>query len=115
VDIVSQLVENGKPYSHMLSDMIGLANNGAYQASRNSAGDITITGRLPVAAGYWTSTMDGGTPTVMHIGSTYAGYRTDGTDYGYVSSGYNWTYTDTGLQLLRSTVGELANVRCVRQ
>jgi hypothetical protein len=101
--------------SRSISDMIGLKQNGAYQASRNSAGDITITGRIPVSAGYWTSTMDNGTPTVMHIGSTYGGYRTDGTDYGYVSSGYNWTYTDTGLQLLRSTVGELANVRCVRQ
>ena len=59
--------------------------------------------------------MDNETPTVMHIGSTYGGYTTNGTDYGYVSSGYNWSYTDAGLGLTRSTVGELANVRCVRQ
>ena len=98
-----------------ITSIVGLQSNWAYQASRNSAGDVTITSRLPVSAAYWTSTMDGGTPTVMHIGSSYAGYNTTGTDYGYVNSGYQWAYTDTGLQLQRSTTGELANARCVRQ
>lgn len=101
--------------SSTIASLIGLQSNGAYQASRNSAGDVTISSRLPVSASYWTSTMDGGTPTVMHVGSTYAGYSTTGTDYGYVNSGYQWAYTDTGLQLQRSTTGELANARCVRQ
>ena len=101
--------------SSTIASLIGLQSNGAYQATRNSGGDVTISSRLPVSASYWTSTMDGGTPTVMHIGSSYAGYTTTGTDYGYVNSGYQWAYTDTGLQLQRSTTGELANARCVRQ
>lgn len=51
----------------------------------------------------------------MHIGSTYAGYNTTATEYGYVNNnGYQWTYTDTGLELIASTTGELANVRCIR-
>jgi hypothetical protein len=94
--------------------MISLNQNGAYQGSRNTNGDITLANRLSVGAAYWTSSVDGGTPTVMHIGSPYAGYTTTGTDYGYVNSGYQWTYMDTGLQLMRSTTGELANVRCIR-
>jgi hypothetical protein len=98
-----------------IGSLIGLQLNGAYQASRNTGGDVTISSRPPVSAAYWTSTMDGGTPTVMHIGSTYGGYTTTGTDYGYVNSSYQWAYTDSGLELQRSTVGELANVRCVRQ
>jgi hypothetical protein len=101
--------------SSTISSLIGLQSNWAYQASRNTGGDITITSRLPVSAGYWTSTMDGSTPTVMHIGSRYAGYNTTGTDYGYVNTSSQWSYTDTGLELMTSTTGELANARCVRQ
>ncbi len=101
--------------SSTLASLISLQSNWAYQASRNSAGDVTISSRLSVSAGYWTSTMDGVTPTVMHIGSRYAGYNTTGTDYGYVNTSSQWSYTDTGLELMQSTVGELANARCVRQ
>ena len=54
-----------------------------------------ITGRLAVTAAYWSSSIDGGVPLVMHIGSNYQGYNTTGTDYGYVNNGYQWTYTDT--------------------
>ena len=98
-----------------IPSLIGLQPNGAYQGSRNTGGDITIASRLSVAGAYWTSSVDSGTPIVMHIRPDYGGYNTTGTDYGYVNSGYQWIYTDTGLELQRSTTGELANVRCVRQ
>ena len=98
-----------------ISSLISLGQNGAYQGSRNTNGDIVITGRLSVSAAYWTSSSDGGVPIIMHVGSTYAGYNTTGTDYGYVNSGYQWTYGDNGLSLIRSTTGELANVRCIKQ
>lgn len=101
--------------SSTISSLIGLQSNGAYQGSRNTGGDITIASRLSVAGAYWTSSVDSGIPIVMHIGSVYAGYTTTGTDYGYVNRGYQWTYTDTGLELLRSTTGELANIRCIKQ
>lgn len=101
--------------STSIASIISLEQNSAYQGSRNTNGDISIAGRLSVAAAYWSSSVDGGVPMVMHIGSSYAGYSTNGTDYGYVSTGNRWTYTDTGLELLRSTTGELANVRCIRQ
>lgn len=100
--------------STTVASLISLSQNGAYQGSRNTGGDITITNRLSVDAAYWTSSVENGIPIVMHIGSSYAGYTTDGTDYGYVNNWYQWTYTDNGLQLLRSTTGELANVRCIR-
>ncbi len=73
-----------------------------------------VSGRLPVDAAYWASSQIGERSMVMHIGSSYAGYNTSGTDYGYAYTGYQWTYTDTGLQLIESTTGELANVRCIR-
>ncbi len=97
-----------------IANLISLGQNGSYQGSRNTAGDVSITGRLSPVAAYWSSTNDGGTPIVMHIGSTYAGYNTTGTDYGYVNNGYNWTYNNNGLELVRSTTGELANVRCIK-
>ena len=97
-----------------IASLISLEQNGAYQGVRNTNGDISISGRLSVAAAYWSSSVDGNVPMVMHLGSSYAGYNTNGTDYGYVNNGYRWTYTDTGLELLRSTTGELANVRCIR-
>ena len=100
--------------STTIGSLISLQSNWGYQASRNSGWDVSLTSRLPVSAAYWTSTMDGGTPTVLHIGSSYAGYNTTGTDYGYVNNSYQWAYTDTGLTLQRSTTGELANVRCMR-
>ena len=64
-----------------ISSLISLGQNGAYQGSRNTNGDIVITGRLSVSAAYWTSSSDGGVPIIMHVGSTYAGYNTTGTDY----------------------------------
>ena len=70
--------------------------------------------RLSVAGAYWTRTYDGDTSIIMHIGSSYAGYNTTGTDYGYANRGYDWNLTDTGLELLRSTTSELANVRCIK-
>jgi uncharacterized protein (TIGR02145 family) len=97
-----------------ISNLISLKQNGSYQGSRNTNGDIVITGRLPATAAYWSSSVDGGVPVVMHVGSTYQGYNTTGTDYGYVNNAYQWTYSDTGLSLLRSTTGELANVRCIK-
>ena len=97
-----------------ISSLISLGQNGSYQGSRNTNGDITITGRLSATAAYWSSSVESGVPIVMHVGSTYQGYNTTGTDYGYVNSGYQWTYGDTGLSLLRATTGELANVRCMR-
>lgn len=96
-----------------VANMISLNQNGAYQGTRNTNGDISITGRLSVAAAYWTSSIESGNPIVMHIASGYSPYGST-TNYGYVSNGYQWTYTDGGLQLLSSTTGELANVRCIR-
>lgn len=98
-----------------IASLISLGQNGSYQGSRNTNGDIVITGRLSANAAYWSSSVDGGVPIVMHVGSTYQGYNTTGTDYGYVNNGYQWTYGDAGLSLLRSTTGELANTRCIKQ
>lgn len=97
-----------------VASLISLPQNGAYQGYRNTNGDIVVSGRLSVDAAYWSSSQNGEIPMVMHIGSSYAGYNTSGTDYGYRYTGYQWTYTDTGLQLIESTTGELANVRCIR-
>lgn len=97
-----------------VANLLSLPRNGGYQASKNTNGDVTITGRLSVEGSYWSSTYEGSNPIVMHLSSTYAGYSTNGTDYGYTSNGYVWTYTDTGLNLLASTTGELANVRCIK-
>lgn len=97
-----------------VASLISLPQNGAYQWYRNTNGDIVVSGRLPVDAAYWASSQIGERSMVMHIGSSYAGYNTSGTDYGYAYTGYQWTYTDTGLQLIESTTGELANVRCIR-
>lgn len=100
--------------STTIASLISLGQNGSYQGSRNTNGDIVIIGRLSASAAYWSSSVEGGVPVVMHVASSYAGYNTTGTDYGYVNNAYQWTYTDTGLALLRSTTGELANVRCIR-
>lgn len=98
-----------------IMSILGLSQNAGYQASRNTAGDVTINARLPVSASYWTSTYYGSSPIVMHLGSTYMGYNTNATEYGYVNNGYEWIRNDTGLELVNSTTGELANVRCIRK
>ncbi len=97
-----------------IADLISLPQNGAYQGYRNTNGDIVISGKLSANAAYWSSSVNGNIPMVMHVWSSYAGYNTTGTDYGYTYTGYQWTYSDSGLQLLESTTGELANVRCIR-
>lgn len=98
-----------------IANIINLPLNAGYIATRNSYGDIAIDGRLSVGASYWTSTHYNQSPIVMRIGSRYLWYHTNGTEFGYVNKGYEWIDTDTGLSLINSTAGELANVRCIKK
>lgn len=97
-----------------LSNLLNLPYNGAYYGYRDTAGDITLSHRADVNGAYWTSTLEGSTPVVLHLGSSYAGYRTDGTDYTRDGSRTRWEYMDNGLALTQSQYSELANVRCIK-
>lgn len=97
-----------------LASLLSLPYNWAYYGYRDTAGDVTLSHRADVNGAYWTSTLEGNTPTVLHLGSSYAGYRTDGTDYSRSSNSTRWQYSDTGLALVQSQYSELANVRCIK-
>lgn len=101
-----------------LATLLALPVNGAYRGYKDSNSDVRVEARYDVTAAYWSSTVEyngGYFPVVMHLGSTYAGYRTDGTDYSQRYNGYNWQYTDVGLELVTGTSSELANVRCIKK
>ncbi len=102
-----------------LSSLLNLPLNGAYRGYKDSNSDVRLEARYDVSGAYWSSTVEynggGYFPVVLHLGSTYAGYRTDGTDYSYRNNGYTWQYTDTGLQLVAGSSSEVANVRCIKK
>lgn len=98
-----------------LATLLGLSYNGGFYGYRDSAGNVTLSARADVNGAYWTSTFEGGSnPTILHLASGYAGYRTDGTDYSRSSDSVRWQYTDSGLYLVQSTYSEIANVRCIK-
>lgn len=97
-----------------VATLLDLAYNGAFYGYRDSAGNVTLSARADVNWAYWTSTTDGSTPTILHLASWYAWYRTDGTDYVRNIDTTRWQYSDTGLALVASNYSELANVRCIK-
>jgi uncharacterized protein (TIGR02145 family) len=101
--------------STSLASLLSLSYNGAYYGYRDSAGNVSLSARADVNGAYWTSSVEGSNPTVLHFASNYAGYRTDGTDYSNTSSSYRWQYSDTGLSLVQSDYSEIANVRCIKK
>lgn len=98
-----------------LATLLGLSYNGGFYGYRDSEGNVTLSSRADVNGAYWTSTLEGSTPTILHLASGYAWYRTDGTDYSRSNDSARWVYTDTGLHLMQSTYSELANVRCIKK
>jgi hypothetical protein len=102
-----------------LKSLLSLPLNGAYRGYKDSNSDVRLEARYDVDGAYWSSTVEynngGYFPVVLHFNSSYAGYRTDGTDYSYSSNSYRWQYTDTGLELVGGTSSELANVRCIKK
>lgn len=100
------------------SNLINLPRNGGFRGYKDTSGDVRIEGRNDVAGSYWTSTYSyngGYFPMMMKLGNVYQNVRMDGTYYGYNNYGYNWQYTDTGLELIGGTSTDLANVRCIRK
>jgi hypothetical protein len=101
-----------------LNTLLTLPTNGSYRGNRDTNGDIILESRYDVNGAYWTSTFEysnGYFPTVLHLGSTYQNYRTNGTDYSYQRNSYNWQYTDIGLSLVAGTSSEMANIRCIKK
>lgn len=101
-----------------ITTLLNLSRNGGYRGYKDSNSDVRIENRTDTQASYWSSTMSyngGYYPTIMRVGSVYQGYRLDGTYYSTSNSGYNWQYTDTGLELVSGTSSDLANVRCIRK
>ena len=103
--------QNGKT----LATLLGLPYNGAFYGYRDSDGNVTLSNRADVNWAYWTSTIDGSNPTILHLASGYAGYRTDGTDYSRSYNSTRWQYGETGLSLIQSNYSEIANVRCIKK
>ncbi len=100
-----------------LASLLRLPQNGGYKTYRDSDGDIMVESRTNVAGAYWTSTKEdiyGVRNIVLHLGTSYAGYRMDGTDGVYNYDKYTWQYDDAGLELVGGEVTEMANVRCIR-
>jgi len=100
-----------------VASLLALPQNGGYKSYRDSDVDIMIESRLGVAGAYWTSTKEdiyGLRNIVMHLSSSYAGYRMDGTDGVWTTEKSTWQYDDAGLELVGGEVTEMANVRCIR-
>ncbi|MFZ2255469.1 MAG: hypothetical protein WAW59_04225 [Patescibacteria group bacterium] len=98
-----------------LASLLSLSYNGSFYGYRDTSGNVTLSARTDVNGAYWTSTFEGSNPTVLHLASGYAGYRTDGTDYSRTVDTNRWQYTDTGLYLTQSNYSEMANVRCIKR
>jgi hypothetical protein len=101
-----------------INNLLNLPTNWSYKWNKDTNGDIILESRYDVNGAYWSSTFEysnGYFPTVLHLGSTYQWYRTNGTDYVYQNSTYNWQYTDIGLILVAGTSSEMANIRCIRK
>ena len=64
----------------LLATLLNLPYNGGFYGYRDRANNVTLDARVDVGGAYWTSTTATTTPVVLHLGSNYAGYRTDGTD-----------------------------------
>lgn len=76
-----------------------------------------VESRVDVSGAYWTSTridVYGTRNVVLHLGSTYAGQRMEGTDPTYDYEKSTWQYDEAGLELVGGEVSEMANVRCIR-
>ncbi len=101
-----------------ITNLLSLPRNGGYRGYKDTSGDVRIEARTDVAGSYWSSTYSyngGYYPMMMKIGTVYQNYRTDGTYSPYSSYGYNWQYTDSGLELIWGTSTDIANVRCIRK
>ena len=97
-----------------LASLLSLSYNGGFYGYRDNAGNVTLSARTDVNGAYWSSTVEGSSPVVLHLASGYAGYRTDGTDYARNIDTARWQYNDTGLVLVQSNYSEIANVRCIK-
>lgn len=97
-----------------IARLLNLPYNGWYMAYKDIRWNISVDARLNIGGAYWTSTAYYDTPYVMHLGSTLANYRTDGTDMSYMDSQYRWQYTDNSLELVPGLYQEIANVRCIK-
>lgn len=101
-----------------LATLLSLPYNGSYRTYRDSDGDIMVTAREDVLGSYWTSTYEdiwGTRPVVLHLGSTYSGYRMDGTDGSYREETRTFQYGENGLEIVGGEEAEIANVRCIRR
>lgn len=99
----------------LLASLLGLSYNGGYSGYRDVRENVSIEARLNVGGAYWTSTVYDRTPSVLHLGSDYAGYRTDGTDLITTDTAYRWQYRDGEAVLVQGESTELANVRCIKK
>lgn len=97
-----------------IAKLLNLPYNGGYMSYKDARNNISVDARLNIGGAYWTSTTYYDTPYVMHLGSTLANYRTDGTDMSNMSSEYRWQNTDNGLELVPGLYQEIANVRCIK-
>jgi len=98
----------------LLASLLSLPYNGGLYGYRDRANNVTVDARVDVGGAYWTSTTATDTPIVLHLGSNYAGYRTDGTDILTRQQQYRWQYGEEGLELVPGVASELANVRCIK-
>lgn len=97
-----------------LATLLWLPYNGAFYGYRDSDGNVTLSKRADVNGAYWTSSIEWSNPTILHLASSYAWYRTDGTDYTNSHSSTRWQYTEKWLVLTQSNYSEIANVRCIK-
>jgi len=102
-----------------VASLLALPQNGGYRGYKDSNGDVRLEYRTDVTGAYWSSTVEYGNggyfPVAVFLGSSYAGYRVDGTYSTYTNNGYRWQYTDTGLSLLAGSSSDLANIRCIKK
>jgi hypothetical protein len=102
-----------------VANLLSLPQNGGYRGYKDSNGDVRLESRSDVTGAYWSSTVEynngGYFPVAVFLGSSYAGYRIDGTYTTYQQNGYSWQYTSVGLSLVGGTSSDLANIRCIKK
>lgn len=97
-----------------IANLLKLPYNASFMAYRDNRNWILPSARLNLGGAYWTASVAGETPYVLHLGSSLGGYRTDGTESSPSLLEYRWQNTENGLEMVASDIMELANVRCIK-
>ena len=99
-----------------LASLLRLPYNGGYRVFREWDGMITLDARTDLLGSYWSATVEDIWPIVLHLGTTYQGYRSDMTDGARTEWSFQWQDRPDGTtDLVAGEEVEIANVRCIRK